>query len=154
MQTVLIAAIAALLLASAVLAAIALIPHRKTDPSRTAVAAPSAVNLRQPFHTTLRLRSINLPSQEIVNITREDFLIGRDAGCDFVLDRDLGISNQHCRILYKAQDAAHYIVDLDSENHTYLGGKLLEPMREYRLEKGSIVTIVSWDFIVESAFKA
>ena len=154
MQTVLIAAIAALLLASAVLAAIALIPRRGLSHDSTKTGKQSNDGFRQIFETTLRLRSLNLPSQEIVNISKEDFLIGFVAGCDYVLDRDLGISNHHCRIRYKKQDAAHYIVDLDSATHTYLNGKLLEPMREYRLEKGSTVTIVSWDFIVESAFKA
>lgn len=106
----------------------------------------------EAFRPTLRLRSINLGTQRIVVIDRVDFLIGSGAECNLVLDNDKTISHEHCRILYK--NFKHYIIDLDSKNHTYLNGKIVPAMKECEITIGDSLSFsYSFDFVVESAFK-
>lgn len=120
---------------------------------------PKAPGMREApsmgsFNPTLRLRSLNLPSQIIAVIDSVDYVIGRDEDCNLRLNMDNTISGQHCRIEFNREDKTHYATDLDSKNRTYLNGKAMEPLKPYAIRRGNTISFSSEvDFQIESAFK-
>lgn len=56
-------------------------------------------------------------------------ILGREAGgCDMVIQGDKSVSRKHCR--FYRQGNSCYVEDLNSVNHTYLNGAIVEGSRE------------------------
>jgi hypothetical protein len=64
-----------------------------------------------------------------VTIAKEEFTVGRDADCDFVL-AEQQVSRQHIKI--KLIGDAYYIEDLESRNGTWINGDQLKGERVLR----------------------
>src|SRR5687767_14799082 len=58
---------------------------------------------------------------ELVRVSGRDVVIGRDAGCEVVID-DEALSRRHARMRF---DETITIEDLDSRNGTFVGGQRL-----------------------------
>jgi pSer/pThr/pTyr-binding forkhead associated (FHA) protein len=67
---------------------------------------------------------------EEFNIRRYSTSLGREVGCDLVINIDRTISRQHALIQYI--DGKYHIQDLSSKNGTRLNGKKLETMSPLR----------------------
>jgi pSer/pThr/pTyr-binding forkhead associated (FHA) protein len=80
-----------------------------------------------------------LDSKKPIRITRTPFILGRvlDAGCDAAVPNS-AISARHAQIESLSQTL--HIRDLESQNLTYLNGKVVRPDREPRpLKEGDII---------------
>jgi FHA domain len=104
-------------------------PHeRAASPQPTgATAASAAVYLISDSG-----RRVDVPSQDVVIVGREDMRSGIRPDVDLTLDgaSAAGISRRHCRLLH--QPEGWYVEDLMSTNYTVLNGKPLRahvPMR-------------------------
>jgi len=71
------------------------------------------------------------------NIRRYSTSIGREIGCDVVLNVDKTISRQHALVQFR--DGKFFLQDLVSKNGTRLNGKRVEQLTELR--NGDEVTI-------------
>jgi len=68
---------------------------------------------------------------------KAEFYIGRDPGCDIVLDH-VGVSRVHTKITYK--DGQFYISDNNSTNGTYLNGQRISGSRPLREKDLILIT--------------
>ena len=64
------------------------------------------------------------------NVSRYSTSLGRDLGCDLVINLDKTISRQHANIVYV--DGKFYLQDLQSKNGTRLNGKKVQDRLELR----------------------
>ena len=83
----------------------------------------------------LKLRVLTTPGQAPVReavINEFPYVIGRKEG-NFTLPDDRRMSRKHAQITVRGNE--FFIEDLESTNHTYLGGEKLEPRKPVRLER-------------------
>lgn len=73
---------------------------------------------------------------EKIEITKDNFVIGKDRYCDYVLDQRY-ISREHCRIT--SYNSRYFIEDLDSTNGTKVDGKRIHSKTE--IFKGQEITL-------------
>ena len=78
-------------------------------------------------------------------VTGADFHIGRLPNLDLFID-SLRVSRPHARI-QRRSDGGYHLVDLASQNGTYLEGKKLTPYRPARLRDGHRITIADCDLV-------
>jgi len=84
-------------------------------------------------------------NQRICEIKGADFHIGRLPNLDLFID-DIRISRPHARIQLLL-DGFYALMDLDSQNGTYCGGKKLAPYQPVRLRDGDRIKIVEYELI-------
>ena len=63
-------------------------------------------------------------TQEIVEVTGDEFYIGKQAGNNYVVKDNPMISRKHVRIF--KQSGSYWIEDLDSLNHTYIDDSMIQ----------------------------
>ena len=63
-------------------------------------------------------------TQEIVEVTGDEFYIGKQAGNNYVIKDNPMISRKHVRIF--KQSGSYWIEDLDSLNHTYIDDSMIQ----------------------------
>lgn len=80
-------------------------------------------------------------------IDREVFLIGKESSCEFSVADNKAVSRRHARI--EKESEACYLVDLESTNHTYLDGRMLESNVPYALSDGALIRIADEEFQFE-----
>jgi pSer/pThr/pTyr-binding forkhead associated (FHA) protein len=68
-------------------------------------------------------------------IDRDASVLGRDGGCDFVVEDDT-VSRQHARI--RVEDQTFVLFDLGSGNGTYVNG---EQVQRVELQDGDVIKI-------------
>jgi pSer/pThr/pTyr-binding forkhead associated (FHA) protein len=78
------------------------------------------------------------PDEEKKITLKNNFVIGRADGCDFVIS-DKSVSGQHAKILMKLGKT--YVVDLKSFNSTLVNGDELLPEREHELKDSDVLQI-------------
>ena len=88
-------------------------------------------------------------TQQICEIKGTDFHIGRLPNLDLFID-DIRISRPHARI-QRLPDGSYELMDLDSQNGTYMGGKKLAPYQSVRLGDGDHIKIVEYELIFHQA---
>ena len=81
----------------------------------------------------------------IFEIKGADFHIGRTRGSECQLD-DTKVSRNHARVEMKS-DGTCFLVDLDSQNNTYVEGQKLTPFRPIRLRDGCRIKIVDFELV-------
>jgi hypothetical protein len=80
-----------------------------------------------------------LDDLEVINLTAEGLLIGRDAGGGSWRLADPDVSGKHAQITYSADYGRHRLRDLGSKNGTFLDGRrIAEPEA---LENGSVIRV-------------
>lgn len=88
--------------------------------------APRAARARRRgWRVSVLVRRQKQPEFELA-LDQDSTLIGRDPGCDIVLDDD-GISRRHARI-DRLETGYHELVDLSSTNGTLVAGRPLQRM--------------------------
>jgi phosphoserine phosphatase RsbU/P len=81
----------------------------------------------------------------VFEIKGPDFHIGRLRGSKCLLD-DTKVSRNHARVELKS-DGSCYLVDLDSQNHSYVDGQKLAPFQPFRLCDGCRIKIVDFELV-------
>lgn len=105
------------------------------------VAAPTPVpDPDQSEEVTLlgRLVTINGIEATEIPITAEEFTIGRDPSCNYVIDQPF-ISPRHCTIMLRKK--TFFIRDLGGKNGTFVNGERLPKNRDIPVPLGSEVNI-------------
>lgn len=95
----------------------------------------------------LKLVAMNAPGQIEINITKDEFLIGKNRQLvDAVLDFNRMISRVHCKIIKKGN--SFYLLDMQSANGTYINGRRLMGNQIYQIKHGDMVRLANSDFQV------
>lgn len=97
--------------------------------------------------TLMKLVSLNAPVNVVVEITKDEFVIGKKAGIvDGVVSFNNMISRSHCKISYL--NNKYTITDLQSANGTYVNRLRLPPNKPFVIKNGDIVRLANSDFQV------
>lgn len=94
----------------------------------------------------LRLISINASEPVVLNVNKNDYIVGRSKKmADGVIDDGKKmIGRRHCMISWNGSD---YIVkDLNSANHTYLNMVRLQPQMGFKLKNGDTLQLANIEF--------
>jgi len=83
-----------------------------------------------------------LKTGEYIEITSNEFVIGKGSGSDYVIVDNSTISRNHAKIHTNGQTI--YIEDLHSTNHTYVDGHIINELTE--LENQSELRLSNEDF--------
>lgn len=81
-----------------------------------------------------RLVTVNGLEASEIRINKEEFVIGRDASCDYVIDKPF-VSPRHCTIMLRK--STFFIRDLGAKNGTYVNGERLPRNRDIPVPIGS-----------------
>lgn len=69
----------------------------------------------------ISFEDVSDPSKYFKIRNKQKIILGRNSGCDVVLDYDDSVSGRHCEISF--EDGIYYITDLNSSNGTYINGE-------------------------------
>lgn len=108
--------------------------------------------LKKVFTPDTILISTNTSRPYQILIDKENFIIGRDAGCDYVLPLGNEISRQHVCIYYNGETNEYSAMDMGSSNGTLLNGKRMQPNHTYPLHKDDTLAFAGIPFTVKSAY--
>jgi sigma-B regulation protein RsbU (phosphoserine phosphatase) len=81
----------------------------------------------------------------VYEITETDLHIGRTRGSEIQLE-DTKVSRNHARV-ERQSDGSCYLVDLESQNHTYLDDRKLMPFEPVRLRDGCRIKVFDHELI-------
>lgn len=94
----------------------------------------------QPQQAELSLHYDEIYGQFSLYVRKQEFLIGKKRDS---VDGYIGVSNAisrvHCKI--EMWNAQYYVTDLDSVNHTYVNGIMLQRAEQHLLQHGDILRI-------------
>lgn len=82
---------------------------------------------------------------ERIPLTKQIFRLGRNPETSDYCIADGHISGSHAYI--ELHEDCAYLVDLNSSNHTYLNGQMLEPKQGYRLTHGDRIALYQEAFV-------
>lgn len=117
--------------------------HRKSGIMNTPIA-----DGRQTEQRVLRLVALNAPTKVELKVTKNSFVIGKNAGAvDGVISFNKMISRTHCRIDRGGDQ--YTITDLMSANGTYVNRTRLNPNQPHPIQDGDIVRLANSDFRVK-----
>lgn len=95
----------------------------------------------------MRIVALNAPMRVEIEITKDEFTLGKKQGLvDGVISFNKMISRSHCKIVRSGQQFA--IVDLQSQNGTFVNKVRLQPNRPCNIKNGDIVRMANSDFQV------
>lgn len=88
---------------------------------------------------------VRCKTKEIVTISKSVFKIGREKDLvDFCIEDNPLISRSHANIIVKENQ--YYIVDVNSKNHTYVNGMMLESSVETAITNQTTIRLANEDF--------
>lgn len=65
---------------------------------------------------------------EVIPVTKDAFVIGKQSGADYVIQDNRTISRRHARLYWK--DGSYWLEDLNSSNHVFVDGRRInDPVR-------------------------
>lgn len=103
---------------------------------------------QQAAQKVLRLVALNAPTKVELRVTKNSFVIGKNAGAvDGVISFNKMISRTHCRIDRNGDQ--YTITDLMSANGTYVNRVRLNPNQPRVIQNGDIVRLANSDFQVK-----
>lgn len=83
-----------------------------------------------------------LKTNEKISITDDSFTLGKGSQADYIISGNSAISRCHARIV--RHDNQYYLEDLDSSNHTYVNGVMLQ--EETLLTDGTVFKMADEEF--------
>lgn len=96
-------------------------------------------------HVEVRPYLIRKSNQEKRYIDKEIFRIGKENSyVDFFIGDNTAISRSHANIIMK--DGKYYVVDMNSKNHTYIDGRMIQPNVEEEIQPGSMIRLADEEF--------
>lgn len=85
---------------------------------------------------------------EQVMINKPRFRIGKERSCvDFFIGDNTAISRGHADIVIR--DDRYYIIDMNSTNHTFVNGMMLQSGEEFEIQSGAKVRLANEEFDFE-----
>ncbi len=88
---------------------------------------------------------IRQSNHEKVMIDKSLFRLGRERGyVDYCISDNRTVGRSHANII--SRDGAFYIVDLNSRNHTYVNGEMIQSNTEVRIEHGTMISLARESF--------
>lgn len=98
--------------------------------------------------STLRIVALNAPTSIEMQITKDSFIIGKNASAvDGVLSFNKMISRVHCRIDRIGDD--YTVTDLQSANGTFVNRIRLQPNKPHPIKDGDMIRLANSDFQVK-----
>lgn len=95
----------------------------------------------------MRIVALNAPMRVEIEVTKDEFVLGKKQGVvDGVISFNKMISRSHCKIIRSGKQYA--IVDLQSQNGTFVNKVRLQPNRPCNIKNGDIVRMANSDFQV------
>lgn len=95
----------------------------------------------------MRIVSLNAPTRVEIQITKDEFVLGRKAGvADGVLSFNDKIGRVHCKI--NTIGNRHTVTDLHSTNGTFVNKKRLQPEQPCTIKNGDVIRLANSDFQV------
>lgn len=116
----------------------------------------TVLNVKSPVagETTVLGVSANLPqypklrrirTNEIIEINKPRFRIGKEKSyVDYFISDNTAISRSHADIITNSNECC--IVDMNSTNHTYVNGMMIQSGAEVKLERGASVKLANEEF--------
>ena len=104
---------------------------------------PEAVRLKQRI---ARLISSSLENHMEIPITKDGFIIGKNASMVDAQIVSPTLSRMHCRI--DNEDGIYYVTDLNSTNGTYINGKKITSNSRCSVDDGDTITLANIDFVI------
>ena len=89
-----------------------------------------------------------LNTNEIIVLSKNEFLLGKGSQCDFVVCDNPTISRQHAKILFK--NGKYYLEDLNSLNHTKVNDNKIDQITELTNEDTFCLSNEKFQFLVSS----
>lgn len=89
-----------------------------------------------------------LNTNEIVVLSKNEFLLGKGSQCDFVVCNNPTISRQHAKIIFK--NGKYYLEDLNSLNHTKVNDNKIDQITELVNEDTFCLSNEEFQFLVSS----
>lgn len=81
-------------------------------------------------------------------INKDEYILGKNPKIvDGLLDISPTISRKHCKIVKLKQE--YYIEDLESANHTYVNGEIVESGKRVRIKPGDQIRLAEIEFGIE-----
>lgn len=100
-----------------------------------------------PADVRMRIVALNAPTRVEIEITKDEFTLGKKQGAvDGVISFNKMISRSHCKIVRSGN--LYTIVDLQSQNGTFVNKVRLQPNRPCNIKNGDIVRMANSDFQV------
>ncbi|MGN0384158.1 MAG: FHA domain-containing protein [Eubacterium sp.] len=87
---------------------------------------------------------VRLATNEKVSIDRDVFTIGKSQTCNYVINNNNTVSRNHINIIY--DNGLYYLVDMNSTNHTYINGQMVQPNMRILLEDGMTILLSNEEF--------
>jgi len=85
-------------------------------------------------------------TDETISINKPVFRIGKENSyVDYFVSNNINISRSHVDIVTRA--SKYYVIDLNSKNHTYINGQMLQPHCETEIHDGDILKLANEDFV-------
>ena len=95
----------------------------------------------------MRIVALNAPMRVEIEITKNEFTLGKKQGVvDGVISFNKMISRSHCKVVRSGNQYA--IVDLQSQNGTFVNKVRLQPNRPCNIKNGDIIRMANSDFQV------
>lgn len=95
----------------------------------------------------MKIVALNAPMRVEIEITKDEFILGKKQGVvDGVISFNKMISRSHCKVMRRGNQFA--IVDLQSQNGTFVNKVRLQPNRPCNIKNGDIVRMANSDFQV------
>ena len=95
--------------------------------------------------TVIKPHLIRQSNHEKIMIDKPLFRIGRERDyVDYCISDNRTIGRSHANII--SRDGAFYIVDINSRNHTYVNGEMIQSNTEVKIEHGTMINLSSESF--------
>lgn len=116
-----------------------------TTPVKPTPAVDPISNSSTQSGGTVRIVSLNAPTRIEINITKDEFVLGKKAGqVDGVISFNDKISRVHCKI--NRNGNCYTITDLHSANGTFINHIRLQPDVAQPIKTGDVIRLANSDF--------
>lgn len=85
-------------------------------------------------------------TNEEIRINKPVFRLGKEKSyVDYFVTNNVAVSRSHADVITRAEK--HYIIDLNSKNHTYINGREIPAQIETEIRSGDKITLANEEFI-------
>ena len=89
---------------------------------------------------------IRKKNQEKKYIDKEIYRIGKENSfVDYFIGDNTAISRSHANVITKGME--YFIIDMNSKNHTYVDGIMIQPNVETKIEPGMTLRLADEEFV-------
>jgi len=88
---------------------------------------------------------IRIKNNERINLAKPKFRIGQEKSfVDYCITDNTAISRSHADFV--TRDGEYFVIDINSRNHTYVDGVMLQSMREAKMSHGTKIKLANEEF--------